>query len=60
MNRKLVTATQQAEQQSHSKGRFLAAGSHDLMQPLNAARLFSSSLSEVTKEKEKPKISASY
>ncbi len=56
LNRKLVTATQQAEQQSHSKGRFLAAVSHDLMQPLNAARLFSSSLSEVTKEKESRKL----
>ncbi|MGF1691439.1 PAS domain-containing hybrid sensor histidine kinase/response regulator [Photobacterium kagoshimensis] len=52
LNRKLVTATQQAELQSHSKGRFLAAVSHDLMQPLNAARLFSSSLSEVTKDQE--------
>ncbi|MGR5129417.1 PAS domain-containing hybrid sensor histidine kinase/response regulator [Photobacterium swingsii] len=52
LNRKLVAATQQAEQQSHSKGRFLAAVSHDLMQPLNAARLFSSSLSEVTKDQE--------
>ncbi|GAB3532685.1 hybrid sensor histidine kinase/response regulator [Photobacterium alginatilyticum] len=56
LNRQLVSATQQAEQQAHSKGRFLAAVSHDLMQPLNAARLFSSSLTEVAKEEETTKL----
>ena len=35
-----------ADQANQSKTRFLAAASHDLMQPLNAARLFSSSLSQ--------------
>ncbi|UXI01112.1 PAS domain-containing hybrid sensor histidine kinase/response regulator [Photobacterium sp. TY1-4] len=50
LNRQLVSATQQAEQQARSKSRFLAAVSHDLMQPLNAARLFSSSLTEVAKD----------
>ncbi|WP_064601621.1 PAS domain-containing hybrid sensor histidine kinase/response regulator [Photobacterium sp. J15] len=52
LNRQLVAATQQAELQASSKGRFLAAVSHDLMQPLNAARLFSSSLTEMAKDKE--------
>ncbi|WP_036828372.1 ATP-binding protein, partial [Photobacterium sanctipauli] len=56
LNRQLVSATQQAEQQAHSKGRFLAAVSHDLMQPLNAARLFSSSLSEVAQDQESAKL----
>ena len=56
LNRQLVSATQQAELQAHSKGRFLAAVSHDLMQPLNAARLFSSSLAEVAKEQEAAKL----
>ncbi|MGF1683556.1 PAS domain-containing hybrid sensor histidine kinase/response regulator [Photobacterium minamisatsumaniensis] len=56
LNRQLVSATQHAEQQAHSKGRFLAAVSHDLMQPLNAARLFSSSLSEVTQDEESAKL----
>lgn len=56
LNRRLVTATQQAEQQAHSKSRFLAAVSHDLMQPLNAARLFSSSLTEVAKDQETTKL----
>ncbi|GAL07310.1 sensor histidine kinase [Photobacterium aphoticum] len=56
LNRKLVIATQQAEQQAHSKSRFLAAVSHDLMQPLNAARLFSSTLSEVASDKESAQL----
>jgi signal transduction histidine kinase len=47
LNQRLVSATQRAELESHSKSRFLAAVSHDLMQPLNAARLFASSLSEI-------------
>ncbi|PSW03511.1 PAS domain-containing hybrid sensor histidine kinase/response regulator [Photobacterium lipolyticum] len=57
LNQRLVSATQQAEQQAQSKSRFLAAVSHDLMQPLNAARLFSSSLSEVAKGEETVKLS---
>lgn len=38
-------AKQQAEQANQSKTHFLAAASHDLLQPMNAARLFSSALS---------------
>ena len=56
LNKRLVTATQKSEQESQSKSRFLAAVSHDLMQPLNAARLFASSLSEVAKEAEEKKL----
>lgn len=52
LNKQLVSATQRSEHESRSKSRFLAAVSHDLMQPLNAARLFASSLSEVAKESE--------
>nr|WP_284676649.1 PAS domain-containing hybrid sensor histidine kinase/response regulator [Vibrio sinus] len=52
LNRELVGARQKAEYESKSKSRFLAAVSHDLMQPLNAARLFASSLSEVSQDKE--------
>ena len=40
----LALAKQQAEQANVSKTRFLAAASHDLLQPFNAARLFSSAL----------------
>ncbi len=56
LNKQLVTATQRSERESQSKSRFLAAVSHDLMQPLNAARLFASSLSEVAKEAEVQKL----
>ena len=57
LNKKLVSATQRSEQESQSKSRFLAAVSHDLMQPLNAARLFASSLSEVAQEEESKRLS---
>ena len=40
----LAAAKQEAEQANVSKTRFLAAASHDLLQPFNAARLFSSAL----------------
>ena len=44
LNQALIQAKAQTEQASQSKGRFLTAVSHDLMQPMNAARLFSASL----------------
>jgi PAS domain S-box-containing protein len=37
-------AVRQAETANQSRSRFLAAASHDLLQPLNAARLFTSAL----------------
>lgn len=40
----LELAKKQAELANQSKTRFLAAASHDLLQPMNAARLFSSAL----------------
>ncbi|MNO57870.1 Non-motile and phage-resistance protein [compost metagenome] len=46
LNQALSEAKSQAEAVSKSKTRFLAAVSHDLMQPLNAARLFSAALSQ--------------
>ncbi|MGC3871777.1 hybrid sensor histidine kinase/response regulator [Halomonas sp. GXIMD04776] len=42
----LRQAKQTAEDANASKTRFLAAASHDLLQPLNAARLFTSALSQ--------------
>ena len=44
LNQALGEAKANAEAANASKTRFLAAVSHDLMQPLNAARLFSASL----------------
>ncbi|WP_311948195.1 NahK/ErcS family hybrid sensor histidine kinase/response regulator [Halomonas piscis] len=42
----LSRAKQLAEDANTSKTRFLAAASHDLLQPLNAARLFTSALAQ--------------
>jgi PAS domain S-box-containing protein len=39
-------AKRQAEEANATKTRFVAAASHDLLQPLNAARLFASTLAE--------------
>ncbi|MGR5413349.1 hybrid sensor histidine kinase/response regulator [Vibrio astriarenae] len=57
LNKQLVAATQRSDSESKSKSRFLAAVSHDLMQPLNAARLFASSLSEVANDAETQRLS---
>lgn len=45
-NRALEEARARADEANLSKTRFLAAASHDLLQPLNAARLFLSALGE--------------
>ncbi|HLT14645.1 MAG TPA: PAS domain-containing hybrid sensor histidine kinase/response regulator, partial [Marinobacter sp.] len=45
INEQMLKAKSVAEQANQSKTRFLAAASHDLLQPLNAARLFTSALS---------------
>ncbi|MEM1187554.1 MAG: NahK/ErcS family hybrid sensor histidine kinase/response regulator [Pseudomonadota bacterium] len=42
----LLKATHEAEEASESKVKFIAAAGHDLLQPLNAARLFSAALME--------------
>ena len=44
LNRKLSQAKSLAESANRSRSRFFAAVSHDLMQPMNAARLFAASL----------------
>jgi signal transduction histidine kinase/CheY-like chemotaxis protein len=46
LNTELGRAKGQAEQANISKTRFLAAASHDILQPLNAARLYVTSLVE--------------
>jgi PAS domain S-box-containing protein len=42
----LRVAKREADEANQSKTRFLAAASHDLLQPLNAARLFASALDQ--------------
>ncbi|QIQ85406.1 PAS-domain containing protein [Erythrobacter sp.] len=44
--RQLIEANEALAAATRSKTRFLAAASHDLIQPLNAARLFASALGE--------------
>ena len=46
----LEEARQTAESANRSKTRFLAAASHDLLQPINAARLFASILRQQSGE----------
>ncbi|QDF67333.1 hybrid sensor histidine kinase/response regulator [Shewanella sp. SNU WT4] len=46
LNTELISAKAHEEQANASKSRFLAAVGHDLMQPLNAARLFTASLAQ--------------
>ncbi|MGR0187765.1 PAS domain-containing hybrid sensor histidine kinase/response regulator [Azospirillum aestuarii] len=48
----LAGAKAKAEEANRDKTRFLAAASHDLLQPLNAARLYASSLLERRPEDE--------
>ncbi len=45
-NRALAKAKLEADEANASKTRFLAAASHDIIQPLNAARLYSAALSD--------------
>ena len=46
LNEELRRATAVADEANASKTRFLAAASHDILQPLNAARLYATSLLE--------------
>ncbi len=46
LNEELARAKAAAEQANLDKTRFIAAASHDILQPLNAARLFTSALVE--------------
>lgn len=48
LEQRVEQRTREAEAAQQSKTRFLAAVSHDVLQPLNAARLFASALRETT------------
>ena len=50
LNGELARAKTAAEEANLSKTRFLAAAGHDILQPLNAARLYASSLVETAAE----------
>jgi Na+/proline symporter/signal transduction histidine kinase len=51
LNEALTTAKAEADEANVSKTRFLAAVSHDILQPLNAARLYAASLVERVRER---------
>src|SRR5690606_22458533 len=55
-NVELSVAKESAEQANLSKTRFLAAASHDVLQPLNAAQLSVSALAEVQTSEEGRKL----
>ncbi|WP_375461653.1 NahK/ErcS family hybrid sensor histidine kinase/response regulator [uncultured Enterovirga sp.] len=50
LNEELTRAKREADDANASKTRFLAAASHDILQPLNAARLYATSLIERLRE----------
>ena len=52
----LQAARDEAERANASKSRFVAAASHDLLQPLNAAKLFISSLEQTDLDDKQAKV----
>jgi Na+/proline symporter/signal transduction histidine kinase len=56
VNRELELARANADEANLSKTRFLAAASHDILQPLNAARLYVTSLVEKSDSVEQGRI----
>jgi Na+/proline symporter/signal transduction histidine kinase/CheY-like chemotaxis protein len=56
VNKALQIAKQEAETANLSKTRFLAAASHDVLQPLNAARLYAHSLTERDRQAGAPEL----
>ncbi len=59
LNAELEKARAKADAANHEKTRFLAAASHDLLQPLNAARLYTSTLYERTRGTPTAELAAS-
>lgn len=59
-NKELAIARQKAEQAHFKKSQYLKACSHDLMQPLSAARLFSSTLAMSSHLSKEEKESVNY
>ncbi|WP_342097863.1 PAS domain-containing hybrid sensor histidine kinase/response regulator [Salaquimonas pukyongi] len=55
-NSQLEEATREADLANQSKTRFLSAAGHDLLQPLNAARLYTSTLLEKSRKPDTVKL----
>jgi signal transduction histidine kinase len=58
LNEELERARAQAEEANSGKTRFLAAASHDILQPLNAARLYAASLAQRRMRREERRLAA--
>lgn len=58
LEQRVEQRTREAESAQHSKTRFLAAISHDVLQPLNAARLFASALRETADPGEQVRLAS--
>lgn len=56
VNHELAKAKAKADEANRDKTRFLAAASHDILQPLNAARLYTTSLVERRKSGEENRL----
>jgi Na+/proline symporter/signal transduction histidine kinase len=56
LNAELARAKSEADEANISKTRFLAAASHDILQPLNAARLYATSLVERKRHGDEAKL----
>lgn len=56
VNRELAKAKAKADEANLDKTRFLAAASHDILQPLNAARLYTTSLVERRRQGEEKRL----
>ncbi|MBX3537213.1 MAG: hybrid sensor histidine kinase/response regulator [Chelatococcus sp.] len=56
LNQELSRAKGEAEDANASKTRFLAAASHDILQPLNAARLYATALAERDRREGDPSL----
>jgi len=56
LEQRVELRTHEAEAAQQAKTRFLAAVSHDVLQPLNAARLFASALRETTDADERTRL----
>lgn len=56
LNAQLALAKSEADEANISKTRFLAAASHDILQPLNAARLYATSLVERADGREEARL----
>ena len=52
----LIGAKKEADRANNSKSKFLAATSHDLLQPMNSSRLFAAALNELNLSEEAKKL----